>query len=151
MTDRRDILGEVSAREYGVTHLVFFIVAWTAALGIALAVRGWWAVLWMAAATLTVAIIAAQVVPMIVRGGKYRVLVEGQWLRAESPNPALGPSFAVPLSAISKLIVRAGADGPDSYEVHTDQGESFLLGRGIGEGVFQALHRLHPEIPIERR
>ena len=151
MSDRRDILCEVGARTHGVVILLFFAVAWVAAVGFALAFPGWWAVLWIAAATLTVAIVAGNVIPLLVRGGTYRVVIEGQWLRAESPHPALGPCFAVALSTITKLVVQSSSEWPDSYEVHTDSGEVYFLGNGVGEGVFKAIRRLHPEIPMERR
>jgi hypothetical protein len=151
MSDRRDILCEVGARTHGVVILLLFAVAWVAAVGFALAFPGWWAVLWIAAATLTVAIVAGNVIPLLVRGGTYRVVIEGQWLRAESPHPDLGPSFAVALSAITKLVVQSSSEWPDSYEVHTDSGEVYFLGNGVGEGVFKAIRRLHPEIPMERR
>jgi hypothetical protein len=151
MSDKPDIVCEVGAREHGVVILVFFAIVWLAALGIAFAFPGWWAVCWMAAATLTVAIVAGQVIPVMVRGGTYRVVVQGDWLRAESPHPALGPSFAVALPDITELVVQTSGESADRYEVHTRNGEKLPLENGVGEGVFKTIHHLHPEIPIARR
>jgi hypothetical protein len=151
MSERRDILCEIGARTHGVVLLLFFAIAWVAAFVFALAWPGWWAVLWIATATLTVVLVAGNVIPLMIRGGTYRVVIEGPWLRAESPHPALGPCFAVALSTITKLVVQSSSEWADRYEVHTDSGGTFLLRTGVGEGVFQAIRRLHPEIPLERR
>jgi hypothetical protein len=152
MNDKSDIVYEVGARRHGGCLLLFFGVVWVAAVAFAVAfnVPRWWAVCWVAAATLTVVIIAAQVVPYMVRGGTYRVVIQDEWLRAESPHPALGPSFAVALPAITKLVVQSWSEGT-YYEVHTESGEPIRLDQAIGAGLFKAIHQLHPEIPIERR
>jgi hypothetical protein len=150
MSDKPDIVFEEGARTHGACMLLFFGVVWVAAVAFAVAfdVPGWWAVCWIAAATLTVAVIAGQVIPYMVRGGTYRVVIQDEWLRAESPHPALGPSFAVALPTITKLVVRPYSDGQD-YEVHTRSGEKLLLDEALGAWIFKAIHQLHPEIPIE--
>jgi hypothetical protein len=152
MSDKPHILCEVGARMHGAVILLFFAVAWVAAVAFALAfpVPGWWAVLWIAAATLTLAIAAGKALPLMVHGGTYRVVIQGPWLRAESPHPALGPGFTVALSAITRLVVQSSSEGPDRYEVHTHSGETFPLGNGVGEGIFKAIRQVRPEIPIER-
>jgi hypothetical protein len=154
MNDKPDAICEIGARSHAVVILVFFAVVWVAAIAFALAVPGlpgWWAACWIAAATLTVAIVVRHVMPLLVRGGTYRVSIQDEWLRADSPHPKLGRSFAVALPAITKLVVRTSSEGPDSYEVHTGTGERFPLENGVGEEIFKAIRRLHPEIPIERR
>jgi hypothetical protein len=154
MKDRPNILCEVGARSHGVIHLVFFAAVWVAAIAFALAVPGlpgWWVVCWIAAATLTVVIVAGHVLPLVVGGGTYRVVVQDGWLRVESPHQALGSSFAVALPAIRELVVRTSSEWSDAYEIHTQSGETFLLENGVGEKVFQALRQLHAEIPIARR
>ena len=154
MRDKPEVLCEVGARRHGVIILVFFAAVWVAAIAFALAVPGlprWWVVCWIAAATLTVAIVGGHVIPLVVSGGTYRVVVQDEWLRVESPRQALGPSFAVPLPAITELVVRASSEWSDTYEVHTHSGEKFPLGNGVGEEVFKTIRLLLPEIPIERR
>jgi hypothetical protein len=153
MSDKPDALCEVGARQHGVVMLVFFAVVWVAAIAFALGVPGlpaWWAVCWIAAATLTVAFVVRKVMPLMVSGGTYRVVVQDDFLRAESPHPELGRSFAVALSAITRLVVQTSSEWADRYEVHTDRGETFLLENGAGEEIFKAIRRLHPEIPVER-
>jgi hypothetical protein len=153
MNDKPDMLYEMGARTHGVFLLLFFAVIWVGAVAFALvlSVPGWWAVCWIAAATLTVAIVAGQVIPFMVRGGTYRVVVQDEWLRSESPHPALGLSFTVALPSITKLVVHSYNEGLDSYEVHTQGGESFPLPDPVGAWVFKAIQQLHPEIPLERR
>jgi hypothetical protein len=154
MKDRPHVLYEVGARAHGTIILVFFAAVWVAAIVFALAVPGLpggWVACWIAAATLTVAIVAGQVIPLVVRGGTYRVVVQDDWLRVDSPHQALGPSFAVALSAITHLVVQTSSEGSDTYEVHTHTGQKHPLANGVGEEVLKAIHLLHPEIPIERR
>ena len=154
MTDRPNIVCEIGARAYGSCMLAFFAVVWVAAVAFAVAfpsLPGWWVVCWIAAATFTVAFIAVQLIPLVVRGGAYRVVVQDEWLRVESPHQVLGPSFAVALPDITELVVQIYNEGSDSYEVHTRSGEKFPLAIGVGEGVFKAIRLLHPEIPLERR
>ena len=95
-------------------------------------------------------IVAGNVIPFMVCGGAYRVVVQDEWLRVESPHPTLGPSFAVALPTIRKLVVRTSSEWPDSYEVHTHSGETFPVENGVGEAVFKGIRQLHPDIPIER-
>src|SRR5262245_31231142 len=124
MNDKPDFLYEVGARTHGVVILLFFAVVWVAAIALGVALRGLpggevfcWC--WSAAATLTVAFVAGKVVPFMVRGGTYRVVVQDDWLRVESPHEALGPSFAVALPDITELVVQMSNDSLDSYKVHT--------------------------------
>jgi hypothetical protein len=152
MPDKPDFVHETGARAYAGCILLFFGVVWVAAVALAFAFDfpRWWAVCWVAAATLTVAIVAGQLIPVLVRGGTHRLIIQDGWLRADSPHPVLGPSFAVALSTITKLVVRPCSDGPDAYEVHTSGGETLPLSEALGPWVFQAIHQLHPEVPIER-
>jgi hypothetical protein len=153
MNDKPDALCEIGARSRGVVVLVFFAVVWVAAIAFALGVPGlpeWWAVCWIVAATLTVAIVVRKVMSLMVRGGTYRVVVQDDFLRAESPHPEFGHSFAVALPAITRLVVRTSSEWADRYEVRTDRGETFPLENGVGEEIFKAIRRLHPEIPVER-
>jgi hypothetical protein len=153
MEDRPNVLCEIGARAHGAFMLGFFAVVWVAATSCGLFVPGlpvWWVDCWIAAATLTVAIIGAQLIPLVIGGGTYRVVVQEEWLRVESPYAVFGPSFAVALAAITDLVVLTG-DCPDCYEIHTLGGEKFRLAEGAGETVFQAIRSLRPEIPIERR
>jgi len=154
MTDKPDIVCEIGARGYGACMLVFFAVVWVAAVAFAVAFPSlprWWVVCWIAAATFTVAFVAVQLIPLVVRGGAYRVVVQDEWLRVDSPHQTLGPSFAVALPDITELVVHINNEGLDSYVVHTRSGEKFPLDYGVGGAVFNAIRLLHPEIPLERR
>jgi hypothetical protein len=154
MSGKPDLLREMNARTHAIVLLLFFLAVWVAALVLVLAVPGfpvWWACLWVAAASLTVIIIGATLGPLLVRGGAYRVVVQDDWLRVESPHHSLGPSFAVALSSVVRLVTGASYDGPDYYQVHTRTGQAFPLEHGFGEAVFEAIRRLHPEVPVERR
>jgi hypothetical protein len=154
MNDKPDLVYQVGARTHGGCMLLFFAVVWVAAIGFALGVPGlpgWWVVCWIAAATLTMAFLAGKHLPLVIRGGTYRLVIQDGWLRAESPHQLLGPSFAVALSTITKLVVRPYNDGLDSYEVHTSSGETVPLEDGLGPWVFKAIRQLHPEIQVERR
>jgi hypothetical protein len=97
------------------------------------------------------AVLAGKHLPLVIRGGTYRLVIQDGWLRAESPHQLLGPSFAIALSTITKLVVRPYSDGLDSYEVHTSSGETFPLKDGLGPSVFEVIRQLHPEIQVERR
>jgi hypothetical protein len=154
MKAKPTLLCEVGARTHGVCILVFFTFVWVAAIALVVAVGGfpgWWVFCWVAAATLTGAIVAGKVLPLVVRGGTYRVVVQQECLRVESPHQVLGPSFAVALADITVLVVQMSKEWPDTYEVHTHRGEKFPLESGVGAEVFKAIRLLHPEIPIERR
>jgi len=154
MNDKPNVLCEVGARAHGVVVLVFFAVVWVAAIALVIAVRGfpaWWVVCWITAATLTVVIVTRKVLPLVLRGGTYRVVVQQDWLRVESPHRAMGPSFAVALADITELVVQVSNESLDSYELHTSGGEKFPLKNGVGQAVFNAIRQLHPEIPMERR
>jgi hypothetical protein len=154
MNDKPDLVYQVGARTHGGCMLLFFAVVWVAAVAFALTVPGlpgWWVVCWIAAATLTMAFLAGKHLPLVIRGGTNRLVIQDGWLRAESPHQLLGRSFAVALSTITKLVVRPYNDGLDSYEVHTSSGETFPLEDGLGPWVFKAIRQLHPEIPVERR
>jgi hypothetical protein len=135
--------------------LVFFACVWAAALAFVVIgyadLPAWWMIGWMTAATLTVAIIGGKLLPLVLRGGTYRVVLEAELLRVESPHAVLGPSFAVALSNITALVVQAYNDGLDTYEIHTRSGEKFRLQDSVGAEAFAAFRSLHPEIPIERR
>jgi hypothetical protein len=152
MKDKPDVLCEVGARAHGACFLVFFAAVWVAAVALVVAVPGfpaWWAVCWVAAATLTVAIVAGRLLPLVVRGGAYRVVVQDDWLRVDSPHRVMGPSFAVALPDITALVVQASNESLDRYEVHTRGGEKFPLENGVGEAVFKAIRLLHPQIPLD--
>jgi hypothetical protein len=153
MKDNPTVLCEIGARAHGACFLVFFAAVWVAAVALVVFVRGfprWWVFCWVAAATLTVAFLAAQVLPLVVRGGTYRVLVQEEWLRVESPHRVLGPGFAVAFPDITALVVQVFNESLDRYEVHTRSGDKFPLESGVGESVFQAIRLLHPEIPLQR-
>jgi hypothetical protein len=149
------VLAELGARAYGGCMLVFFACVWLAALAFVVigyaGLPAWWMICWMAAATLTVAFIGGKVLPLVLRGGTYRVVLEEERLRVESPHHILGPSFAVALAEITVLVVQMSNDFPDTYEIHTRSGEKFRLQDSVGGEAFNALQVLHPEIPIERR
>jgi hypothetical protein len=151
MKDKPDVLCEVGARAHGAVFLVFFAAVWGAAIALVVAVPGfpaWWAVCWVAAATLTVAVVAGRLIPLVVRGGTYRVVVQDDWLRVDSPHQVMGPGFAVALPDITALVVQTSDESLDRYEVHTRGGEKFPLENGVGGEVFQAIRLLHPEIPL---
>jgi hypothetical protein len=154
MNDKPDLVYQVGARAHGVAMLLFFAVVWVAAVAFALfapGLPGWWVFCWIAAATLTMGFLAGKHLPLVIRGGTYRLAVQDEWLQAESPHPVLGPSFAVALSTITMLVVRPCSEGLDRYEVHTSSGETFPLEDGLGPRVFQVIRQLHPEIHLERR
>jgi hypothetical protein len=153
MNSKPNLVHQFGARSHAGCMMLFFAAVWAAAIAFAFVpgLPGWWVVCWIAAATLTMGFLAGKHLPLLIRGGTYRLVIQDGWLRAESPHQLLGRNFAVALSTITKLVVRPYNDGLDSYEVHTSSGETFPLEAGLGPWVFKVIQQLHPEIPVERR
>jgi hypothetical protein len=89
-------------------------------------------------------------VPLLVRGGVYRVVVAGGRLTVSSPHWSFGPSFDVAVADIARVTFRHADDGPDWYEVHTAGGEAFdLSAAACGGQAIEAVRRLRPDLPVE--
>jgi hypothetical protein len=93
--------------------------------------------------------------PSAVRGGTYRVIVEGGVLRVESPSQLFGTSFEVPLADIARLVVLIDIDGPERHAIDTAGGVRHVLDATHNgwqhlpaDRLFEAVRRLRPEIPV---
>ena len=101
----------------------------------------------------------ASFVALAIRGGVFRVVIQDDRLRVQSPFPLFGTTFDLALPEIQRLVRREQSEGPILYEIHTHAGGVVMLpysGFGfmpyhVADAVFANLHRLHPEIPIEWR
>jgi hypothetical protein len=100
---------------------------------------------------LTILFVAASFLPSLVAGGKYQVALYKDRLEAHSPDWTFERGFTVALAEIKALVFRKNYDGPDIHEVHTRAGQVFRIDSSCGAKLFDAFHRLHPEVPIERR
>src|SRR5262249_22680188 len=87
----------------GGLSIVFAAVA--GLLPVVLGSAQWWAWLMAALCGLGLVALAATHIPLLVRGGTYRVVVQAGRLRVDSPHQSLGPSFDVPLSSVQRLVI----------------------------------------------
>lgn len=153
-----DFLDESSARGHALVGLSCFFVA-LAVLGIAVwlfpvvwqEARVW---VWAGLATAGFLLVAWAVTygRALLRGGTYRVMIQGGRLRVDSPYRSLGPAFDVALDDIDRLVVRHDADGAlVGHEIYTRTGVAFEVNGFCAERLFAAIRRLRPEIPHERR
>jgi len=155
--NRADFVEEMGGRTYALLNLGCFFGVVGIFAAVTLLIPGvidhakWWVIFWIAAGTLTLAVLAANLGPLLLRGGAYRVVAQDGWLRVDSPHRCLGPSFAVALTAIARLVISKNSDSPDRYEVCTASGQNFEVNHVCGERVFEAIRRLRPEIPVELR
>lgn len=155
MSTKPDFLDESSARGHALVNLAGFFVA-LAVLGVVVwlfpvVAKGFRLWVWIGLATVGFLLVAWAVAygrPLL-RGGTYRVAVQGGRLRVDSPHRSLGPSFDVALGEVERLVVRHDQDGPSGYEVHTRAGEAFEVNGFCAGRLFEAVRRLCPEIPTD--
>ncbi len=154
-----DFLEEIGARWFGLGNLVCLSVALGSMLAIfflLLPLPGGWNVkwlvwVWLGFSGLFVGFLITTFGPLLLWGGTYRVIVQEGRLRVESPHQTFGPSFDVQLTEIERLVFREVSDAANRYEVHTRSGELFEVNGACAVLVFEAVQRLHPEIPRETR
>jgi|GEM_PF-3802248 len=93
-------------------------------------------------------------IPMLVRGGRYRAIIENGRLRVDCPFEKLGPSFEIGLDEIEKLVVRENSEGPDNHEIHPPGQilvlDSFRSANWLhpAKDIFVTIQRLRPNIPL---
>jgi hypothetical protein len=154
MDDTPDFLFEMSARAYAVGILVLFVVMAGLFVGLTFAVPGlrqerWWVDAQMVLIPVTLLIAGIWFVVRVARGGVYRAAIRQGRLRVDSPDSEeFGPSFEFELSAVARLVIWRNPDGGDRYEVWTVSGEAFRVYSGCGDGLFEAIRRLRPEVPV---
>jgi hypothetical protein len=126
-------------------------VAVAGLLPVTLGFAQWWA--WFVAGFCGLALVgfAATHIPLLVRGGTYRVVVHDGWLRVDSPHRSLGPSFDVPLPSVQRLVICNVSEGMDRYEIHTCAGEVYELKSPFAKRVFEVIQGLHPGVAVESR
>jgi hypothetical protein len=126
-------------------------VAVAGLLPVTLGFAQWWA--WFVAGFCGLALVgfAATHIPLLVRGGTYRVVVQGGWLRVDSPHRSLGPSFDVPLPSVQRLVIWNVSEGVDRYEIQTCAGEVYELKSPFAKRVFEAIQGLHPGVAVASR
>src|SRR5262249_45140976 len=111
----------------------------------------WWA--WFVAGFCGLALVgfAATHVPLLVRGGTYRVVVQDGRLGVGSPHRSLGPRFELSLPSVPRLVIWSVSEEADRYEIHTCSGEVYELKTPCAKRVFEAIQQLHPGIAVESR
>jgi hypothetical protein len=162
MSSGADFLHELDARGYAVFNLVTFFGVLVVLVGATFASGAgeldWWVWTLAVIGGINLVFCVAVFVPLVVRGGTYRVAIKGDCLRVDSPHRIFGRSFEVALPAVARLVVRKNDDGPDGHEVHTRTGQVFELDACFtgkhhlpAEKLFEAIRRLHPQIPVEEQ
>src|SRR5262249_46701559 len=131
-----------------------FLAGFVAVVGLLPVVLGfalWWA--WFVAGFCGLALVgfAATHLPLVVRRGTYRVVVQDGRLRVDSPHRSLGPSFEVPLPSVQRLVIWDVSEGAVRYEIHTCAGEVYELKHLFARRVFEAIQELHPGVAVETR
>jgi len=94
--------------------------------------------------------------PSLVRGGTYRVIIQDDSLRVESPSKLFGESFEISLPMILRLVIRKHYDSVDRHEIHSRDGQIIVLDKTYSgkrhlpaPKLFETIRQLHPEIPVE--
>jgi hypothetical protein len=152
-----DFCDEMGVRGYALGSLGClgaFLAGFLAVAGllpVTLGFAQWWA--WFLAGFCGLALVgfAATHVPLVVRGGTYRVVVQDGRLRVDSPHRSLGPSFEVPLPSVQRLVIWDVSEGAVRYEIHTCAGEVYELKSPCAKRVFEAIQQLHPGVAVESR
>jgi hypothetical protein len=152
-----DFRDEMGVRAYALGSLgclgagLAVFVAVAGLLPVILGFAQWWA--WFVAGFcgLALAGFATTHIPLLFRGGTYRVVVQNGRLRVDSPHRSLGPSFDVPLQAVQRLVIWNVSEGAVRYEIHTCAGEVFELKSPCAKRVFEAIRQLHPGVAVESR
>ena len=126
-------------------------VAVAGLLPVTLGFAQWWA--WFVAGFCGLALVgfAATHVPLVVRGGTYRVVVQDGRLRVDSPHRSLGATFEVPLASVQRLVIWNVSEGAARYEIQTCAGEVYELKSPFAKQVFEAIQQLHPGVAVESR
>ena len=155
MGDPPDYLFQVSSRAYAAVPLALaglvagLVAAVTAAVPALRQDREWVAAVAVGVPAVLLAA-GAWFGVAVVRGGVYRVEVQGGRLRVDSPSRRVfGPGFEVDLAAIERLLVRSNGDWPDEYEMHTPAG-AFRIDSVCGGDLFEVIRRVRPGVPCER-
>jgi hypothetical protein len=152
-----DFRDEMGVRGYALGSLGClgaFLAGFVAVAGllpVTLGFAQWWA--WFVAGFCGLALVgfAATHIPLLVRGGTYRVVVQDGRLRVDSPHRSLGPSFEVPLLSVQRLVIWNVSEGVDRYELHTCAGEVYELKSPFAKRVFEAIQGLHPGVAVGSR
>src|SRR5262245_15664110 len=152
-----DFRDEMGVRGYALGSLGClgaFLAGFVAVAGllpVTLGFAQWWA--WFVAGFCGLALVgfAATYIPLVVRGGTYRVVVQDGRLRVEGPHRGLGPSFDVPLTSVQRLVIRNVSEGVNRYEIQTCAGEVCELKSPFARRVFEAIQGLHPGVAVESR
>ena len=131
-----------------------FLAGFVAVAGLLPVILGfapWWA--WFVAGFCGLALVgfAATHVPLLVRGGTYRVVVQDGRLYVDSPHRSLGASFEVPLPSVQRLVIWNVSEGVDRYEIHTCAGEVYELKSPFAKRVFEAIQGRHPGVAVASR
>jgi hypothetical protein len=141
------VLGSLGCLGAGLA--VFVAVA--GLLPVILGFAQWWA--WFVAGFCGLALVgfAATHVPLLVRGGTYRVVVQDGLLQVDSPHRSLGPSFEMPLPSVQRLVIWNVNEGTDRYEIQTCSGEVYELKSPCAKRVFEIIQQIYPGVAAESR